>query len=240
MEVTSAIRPSSACRARGLELAGQLRAAVMGGDDVSITRLLSELLRVKGLTRGQRIAMQLKALQNLVQSLRSIALNDETTGLYNRRGFVQSGTRLLDLAARDKQTVHLIYFHLRQVELIASAIGPSARDVLVRHMGNFLRDLFPNYGVYEILGRLSNDAFVALTPSAQYGSRQAILERVRRQQRGRDPALSLSVGVAHLDPARPVAIDELLRWAEAAIQVREQVSRTASSGLAPPNPMTLC
>jgi two-component system, cell cycle response regulator len=240
MEVTSLLQPghtSGGCRARGLELAGQLRAAVVRGDDIGITRLLSELLRVKGLTRGQRVAMQLKALQNLVQSLRSIALNDETTGLYNRRGFVQTGTRLLDLAARDKHPIHLIYFHLHQVELIAEAIGPSARDVLVRQMGNFLRDVFPDYGVYEILGRLSSNEFVALTPSARYASRQAIIERVRTPQPGYDPALPLSVGVAHFDPARPIGIDELLSWAEQAMQVRERmVPRTASSGLAPQTP----
>ncbi|MBV8496206.1 MAG: GGDEF domain-containing protein [Gammaproteobacteria bacterium] len=225
----------SASRARGLELAGQLRAAVIGGDEVGITRLLSELLRVKGLTRGQRVTLQLRALQNMVQALRSTSPNDETTGLYNRRGFLQAGTRLLDVATRDKHPVHLVYMRLHEVQRIAEAIGASARDVLIRQMGNLLRDLFPDYGVYEILGRLSVDEFVALTPNGERASRQTILEWVRQSQR-HNPTLQLSLGIAHFDPARSVGLDELLTWAKEAMHIREQIPRTASSGLAPQIP----
>src|SRR6202171_6278338 len=64
------VRSVEALRARNAELAGQLRAAVMEGDDARITRLLSELLRLQGLTKGQRVSLQLKALLNLVHSLR--------------------------------------------------------------------------------------------------------------------------------------------------------------------------
>jgi diguanylate cyclase (GGDEF)-like protein len=238
MDVASVPWPTkgSASRARGQELAGLLRAAATCGDEVGITRLLSELLRVKGLTRGQRITMQLKALQNLVQALRSTALTDETTGLYNRRGFLQAGTRLLDVATRDKHSVHLVYFRLRQVQLMAEAIGASARDVLVRQMGNVMRDLFPDYGVYEILGRLSADEFVALTPHSERASRQAILEWLRHTQRHNNPALQLSLGIAHFDPTRCVGLEELLTWAKEAMHIREKIPRTASSGLAPQIP----
>jgi diguanylate cyclase (GGDEF)-like protein len=226
---------------RSLELASQLRGAVMEGDEARIARLLSELLRVKGLTKGQRVALQLKALQNLVHALRSAALNDETTGLYNRRGFVQTGTRLLDVAARDELPAHLIYFHLGQVELITDAVGRSASDVLVRQMGNFMRDLFPSYGVYEVLGRLSRDEFAAVTTSAEYASRNAILLRIRTPQRSCDlPTLPLSVGIAHFDPARPVAIDELLESARQVMHAHERVARIASSELAPQRGVTLC
>jgi diguanylate cyclase (GGDEF)-like protein len=242
MDVASVLRARPGTSpVRSLELASQLRAAVMEGDEKRIVRLLSELLRVKGLTKGQRVALQLKALQNLVHALRSVALNDETTGLYNRRGFVQTGTRLLDLAARDELPAHLVYFHLDQVELITEAVGRSAGDVLLRQMGNFMRDLFPSYGVYEVLGRLSRNEFAALTTSAEYASRNTIQLRLRRPQRSCDlPALPLSVGIAHFDPTRPVAIDELLESAQRAMQAHERVARIASSELAPQHGMTLC
>ena len=242
MGVASVLRATPGTSpARGVELGSQLRAAVMEGDEKRIARLLLELLRVKGLTKGQRVALQLKALQNLVHALRSVALNDETTGLFNRRGFVQTATRLLDLAARDELPAHLVYFRLAQVELITDAVGRSAGDVLLRQMGNFMRDLFPSYGVYEALGRLGRDQFAALTTSAAYASRNAILLRLQRPQRSCDlPALPVSVGIAHFDPARPVAIDELLESAQQAMHAHERVARIASSGLAPQHGMTLC
>jgi two-component system, cell cycle response regulator len=229
-EVASVIRmaDSGAARVRNAELGRQLSVAAMEGDEVRITRLLSELVRCKGLTRGQRIALQQKALLSLVQSLRCAALNDGLTGLYNRRGFVQVGTRVLDLAARDEQPAHLIYFGIDQLTRISESLGRTVGDILVRQTGNLLRDLFPSYGVYEVLGRMGRDEFAALTTSDQHASRHAIMLRVRRPSRSSDmPALNLSVGVAHFNPQRPVGIDELLDSAQRAMN--EPLSRLALS-----------
>ncbi len=219
LEATSVSRladPNAAkARARNGEFANQLRAAALEGDEGRITRLVSELLRCKGLSRGQRIALQQKALLNLVHSLRAATLNDDVTGLPNARGFMQSGTRLLDLAARDGQVAHLVYLGIDQLDQIERAFGPAAADIVVRQTGNLLRDLFPSYGVYEVLGRLGLDEFAALTTSDQYSSPGAIMLRVRRPQRSSAlPTLNLSVGVAHFNPDRPVGIDELLESAK--------------------------
>ncbi|HXW74651.1 MAG TPA: GGDEF domain-containing protein [Steroidobacteraceae bacterium] len=231
----------SPCSARTVELASQLRSAVMDGDDGRIGALLSELLRVTGLTKGQRIRLQLRALSNLVHTLRSLTLNDEVTGLCNRRGFLQTGTRLLDLAMRDGQRIHLIYFSLGQLEEIRSALGRSAGDALVRQMANFMRDLYPSYGVYEVLGRLSATEFAALTPDDGCASAQTVLRRARTPLAGRAaPALPVRVGVAHFNPFHPLAIDELLQSAAHALQVGERNGRTASVGHAPQPDMTLC
>jgi GGDEF domain-containing protein len=244
--------PAAVSAARSLEVAVQLRAAIMEGDDTRVSRLLSDLLRVRGLTKGQRVRLQSRALMNLVHSLRSAALNDELTGLLNRRGFMQTATRLLDLALRDRQDVHLVYFRLgvgEQARAAAADRGSAIeRDVLLRRMGNFLRDLFPSYGVYEVLGRLSGGDFAALTPIAENASCDAILLRARKPESGGDaPALPLRVATAHFNPPNPLAIDELLQEAcyallqdtaqEAAL--RQTVAPIASIGSAPRSDLTL-
>ncbi len=198
-------------RARSGEFASQLRAAALEGDDRRITRLVSELLRCKGLSRGQRIALQQKALLNLVHSLRSATLSDDVTGLPNARGFLQTGTRLLDLAARDGQTAHLVYFGIDQFARIEQTFGYTVSEISIRQTGNLLRDMFPSYGVYEVLGRLAIDEFAALTTSEQFAARDAVMLRVCRPQRSNTlPMLNLSVGLAHFNPDRPIPIDELL------------------------------
>jgi len=211
MESATVARQGKPLSARALELSSQLRAAVMEGDDRRIARTLSDLLRVKGLTKGQRVSLQLRAVLGLLHTLRSSALSDEVTGLHNRRGFVQTATRLLDLAGRDGQPAHLVYF----------CIGEASENVLVRQMGNFLRDLFPGYGVYDVLGRLSGNEFAALTTNAEYAARSKIVLRARQSYRDADvPASALRIGVAHFNPARPVAIDELLQSAAHAATTR--------------------
>ena len=177
----------------------------------------------------------MKALLNVVQALRCVALTDDLTGLCNWRGFMQTGTRLLDVAARDGHAAHLIYFQVNDLQRITEKIGRSAGEVLIRQMGNFMRDLFPSYGVYEVIGRLSGAEFAALTTSSEYASRSAILLRARRPQtRSSDlPELSLSVGVAHFNSRRPVGIDELLTDARQAMHEHKRVSQLASSEMTP-------
>jgi GGDEF domain-containing protein len=224
---------------RSLEVASQLRSAVMEGDEARIARLLSDLLRVTGLTKGQRVRLQLRALLNLVHSLRSAMLSDEVTGLYNRRGFVQVGARLLDLAARDEHAVYLVYFRLQPAARPGSAVGEaSTSTVLDRQMGNFLRDLFPSYGVYEVLGRLSTREFAALTPVAEHATRSAIMLQAR--SRSELTALPLQAGIARWDPTCPVPIDELLQDATRAAGEPETFRQIAASGSASQPEATLC
>jgi diguanylate cyclase (GGDEF)-like protein len=212
------VRDAEALRARNAEFGGQLRAAAREGDDARMERLLSELLRVQGLTRGQRVSVQLKALLNLVDSLRRVALTDDLTGLHNRRGFMQIGARLLDVATRDLRAAHLIYFDVNQLQRTNDTMGRAAGDVVIRQMGNFMRDLYPSYGVYEVLGRLGGDEFAVLTMCPEYASRGAIVLRAGgRPHSGELAALSLSVGVAHFNPRLPVSVDELLEAAEQAM-----------------------
>jgi len=228
--------PATVWAARGLEVAGQLRAAIMEGDDARIVRLLSDLLRVRGLTKGQRVRLQSRALLNLVHSLRSAALNDDLTGLLNRRGFMQTATRLLDVALRDSHAAYLVRFRLDVDGAAAAAADRGCgREVLLRRTGNFLRDLFPSYGVYEVLGRLSSEEFAALTLLAEHASRSAIRLRARSPERGCiAAALPLQVTVAHFDPALPAAIDQLLQNAARATAGRAPLTEVASVGSAPP------
>jgi diguanylate cyclase (GGDEF)-like protein len=214
---------------------GLLRAAVMAGDEAGVKRLLSQLLEAGGSNRARRrVPMQLKALLNLLRLLRSVALTDDLTGLNNREGFVQSGARLLDVARRDRRTAHLVCFTLEHLETVTASFGAAAGEALIRQTGNFLRDLFPSYGVYEVLGRLSHDEFAALTTSEDYAVRSAVALRARGTQHDSGlPTLSLSVGVAHFSPARPVSIDELLENAARAMHAAQRLSRIAPSGLTP-------
>jgi GGDEF domain-containing protein len=224
------LRRANDFRARILEISAQLRAAVINGDEAGINRLLGELLRCRGSSRAQSVALQQRALQSLVYLLRSAAMNDELTGLPNRRGFIQAASRLLDVALRDRCPHRLIYIHLSP----QGAAG--VPTIALRQMGNKLRDLFPDYGVHEALGRLGPGEFAALTPRVEYLSRDSILRHIAATRAGPgSPGIRLDVGVAHFDPLNPVGIDELLaRSAQQAMQARETASRIASSATGPP------
>jgi GGDEF domain-containing protein len=224
------LRRSNDCRARMLEISAQLRVAISNGDDAGINRLLGDLLRFKGSSRAQSIALQHRALLSVVHLLRSAAMNDEVTGFPNRRGFIQCATRLLDLAVRDRCPHRLIYIHL-------SPQGAAAVPMIaLRQIANRLRDLFPDYGVHEALGRLGVGEFAALTPRVEYLSRDSILQRLAAMPAGPgSTGTRFDVGIAHFDPLNPSGIDELFtRSAQQAMQARETAIRIASSATGPP------
>ena len=213
-----------ALRARNGELTSQLRAAAMEGDVLRLTCALSELLRFKRLTSERKIALH--ALTQLIDSLRCVAMTDELTGVYNRRGFLQTGARLLDVARRDLRSAYLVYLDLNNLKQINDTAGHAAGDVLIRETGNFLRELFPSYGVYEVLGRLGGDEFAALTTDMNCPSRSEIVLRSRmpRARSSELPALSLSVGLAYFNPLLPIGINELLETAEQAMYQHKRVT----------------
>jgi GGDEF domain-containing protein len=198
------------------ELGRQILEAVLNGNNPQLEGALRALVRPRGLSSRQRASLQLRELRGLLQALQRANLNDDHSGLYNRRGFLQVGTRLLDLAARDNEAIELISFELSNLEEIQRECGAHLEQALVCELGNLMRDLFPNYGVYEVLGRLSRVEFAALTSSMDYSARRPHLFRDRGWQmlHLRDcPAVLLNIGFARFDPARPVGLNELLQSA---------------------------
>jgi len=217
---------------RVAELASQLREAVLKGDTRRSTRLLSELLQFKRLTPERRLALE--GLTHLIDSMRALALNDELSGVYNRRGFLQIGRRFLDVARRDLNSAYLVYIDLNNLKETNDIAGHVAGDALIRQTGQFLRELFPNYGVHEVLGRLGGDEFAALTIDRACPSRSEILLRARMRagrEAGSQP-LSLSVGLAYFNPLLPSGICELLASAEQAMYEHKRSTQLTSTRLA--------
>jgi two-component system, cell cycle response regulator len=194
-----------------------------------MTRLLSDLLQFKRLTPERRLALE--GLTHLIDSMRSLALTDELTGIYNRRGFLQTGKRFLDVARRDLRSAYFVYIDLNNLKEVNDSAGHAAGDELIRQTGNFLRELFPSYGVREVLGRLGGDEFAALTTERECPSRSEILLRARMRQAlvsDRHP-LSLSVGLAYFNPLLPTGINELLEEAERAMYEHKRTIRLAAA-----------
>jgi diguanylate cyclase (GGDEF)-like protein len=226
---TARLSDEDILRDRVAELAADLRAAAMKGDTQRITRLLSNLLQFKRLTPERRLALE--GLTHLIDSMRSLALTDELTGIYNRRGFLQAGKRFLDVARRDLRSAYLVYIDLNNLKEVNDSSGHAAGDDLIMQTGNFLRELFPGYGVHEALGRLGGDEFAALTTDRKCPSRSEILLRARMRQglvSDRQP-LSLSVGLAYFNPLLPIGINELLENAEQAMYQHKRTTRLAAT-----------
>ncbi len=132
---------------------------------------------VKGETHGRLVARSIRysiERHRLTQALRSMALIDEGTGLYNRRGFSNLAAQTLNTARRRKQGVALISVALEaapppQAELDSGLVRP-----IMRRLASLLRDTFR---ASDLLARVGDRELVVL---AIQGERQGAKTAVSR------------------------------------------------------------
>jgi diguanylate cyclase (GGDEF)-like protein len=211
--------PQPAENGSSSEIASQLSAVAIDADEGMVKQMLATLLRCQLRRSDEPVPAQLGVLMHLFLTLRSMALTDDLTSLYNRRGFLRAGTRLLSAAHRDERWALLFYIDVDDLKSTNDSAGHAAGDSLLTRTAQVLRSVFRDT---DVIGRLSGDEFAALVPVSDPNARDLLLHRLQSTlaadnlARAETP-LSLSVGFAQFDPRKPSSIADLLRKADAAM-----------------------
>ena len=156
-------------------------------------------------------------------ALRMLALIDELTGLYNRRGFVSLAERQLSLARRKKQPLILIAADVDDLKGINDRHGHAAGDEALVAAAGILRQ---TYREADIVARLGGDEFTVFPLEASSDSAPLLIERLEANLRRfnerseRSYQLSMSTGVALLEGELSKDLQQLL--SEADVQLYEQ------------------
>jgi diguanylate cyclase (GGDEF)-like protein len=170
----------------------------------------------------------------VLHQLRTMALTDELTGLYNRRGFLLLGTHNIRLTLRAEQPLYLFFADVDGLKSINDRFGHVQGDALLVGCGEVLKMTFRES---DVIARIGGDEFAILAQGNSAESREAVLSRLQSSVdlMNRDVLapyqLSLSVGVARFDPANPVSLTELLSIAD-----REMMLSKLSKSFLTPSP----
>jgi diguanylate cyclase (GGDEF)-like protein/PAS domain S-box-containing protein len=140
--------------------------------------------------------------KELEQHLREIAITDELTGLFNRRGFLTLAEKQLGHALRADHDIFLIFADLDNMKAINDTLGHETGDLALATAASLLRTTFRQA---DILARLGGDEFaVFLSCKPETDSEQAILARleaniIQENKGGELPfTLAVSFGVVQL------------------------------------------
>ena len=199
------------------------------------SELSARLVEIGGRTLCLAIARNVAVRKEREDSLRGMSLEDELTGLLNRRGFFalvdQAGQRARRLGAR----VLLLYADVDGLKEVNDRMGHAAGDVLLLAAAQVLRLAFRDQ---DVLARIGGDEFVALAVlgrSADEGlDRQTISARLaaaitaKRAELGEDYAFSLSFGDLVSDWEELGRIDELLARSDERMYEAKRSRRRAS------------
>jgi diguanylate cyclase (GGDEF)-like protein len=170
--------------------------------------------------------------------LRLLAVSDDLTGLYNRRGFLVLAEHQWHLALRKKLSVALFYIDLDHFKEINDSMGHKEGDLALQRVGAVLRECFRKT---DLIGRLGGDEFAVMALDMATHSPAELEQRLEKalQQSNHktDPAfrICLSVGVLHCDDSlKDASIEDLLARADLLMYQQKSVhkeqrrSRTAS------------
>jgi diguanylate cyclase (GGDEF)-like protein/PAS domain S-box-containing protein len=171
--------------------------------------------------------------KRLEEEIRSLSLTDELTGLNNRRGFVHLAEQELKLAHRNNRPMLLFFGDVDHLKLINDSLGHAQGDIALKEISAILKDSFRDA---DIMARIGGDEFVVLTLDDSRENADALTRRVEaalevcNQQPDRAYQLTLSLGVAHYDPASPTTLEDLLAKADSQMYLQKQ-SRHANNSI---------
>ena len=191
-----------------LGLLREIEASLDGEPDMERLREIRTLL-VKA---AHSIMMQ----SELLSELHQLALTDELTGFYNRRGFLVLGMQQLKMSRRQDEPLLLFFVDVDHLKLANDSYGHDEGDALLLRCAAVLKNTFRES---DIVARLGGDEFAVLAAEGADRSCEVILRRMEEHirevnTRGGLTALSLSMGVSRFDPHAPVSLAELLTQAD--------------------------
>jgi two-component system cell cycle response regulator len=205
-----------------------LLSSALRSEDAELDQILSALeevsnsaksggLSARSLDNALQRAASCAVKQYLVdRAVRSLAITDELTGLYNRRGFLASATHQLKLARRYTQEVLLLFCDLDNLKGINDSFGHREGDLAIIRAADALEETFRDS---DIIARLGGDEFAVLASDASFTNRQAIvprmeknLEKVNAEESRYE--LSFSIGVARFDLETASSLGELMARAD--------------------------
>ena len=159
------------------------------------------------------------------ETLRALALVDDLTGLYNRRGFLTLSEQQLKAANRAKRRMVLLFADFDDLKWINDTFGHPEGDLALIETADVVRETFRES---DIIARIGGDEFVILAIETDGAPAEILATRLqenleaRNAREGRRYKLSLSMGLARYDPERPCSIDELVARADRAMYERKR------------------
>ena len=148
------------------------------------------------LAHALRLAIERNRLH---AALLDLALVDDLTGLYNRRGFLTLATRDLRLARRGNETLLVAFADLDDLKGVNDTAGHAVGDRALRDTAALLRRTFRDS---DLVARIGGDEYAVLVRHAATASAGVLAERLKRQVRdfnrraARPYQVSISLGFA--------------------------------------------
>ena len=148
-----------------------------------------------------------------LEKLETLSLQDDLTGLYNRRGFFTIASEHFKKADREKVKMFLLFMDLDNLKNINDTLGHHKGDQALVGIARILESTFRRS---DVKGRMGGDEFAVFPVGASREGMEKAISRLKENiaafnlSKENPFHLSVSMGISHYDPEHPSSIDELI------------------------------
>jgi diguanylate cyclase (GGDEF)-like protein/PAS domain S-box-containing protein len=208
---------------------GQAVGAVVVFRDTTKVRQATLLLA----RQARELASSHAKLEHVLAEVQALALTDELTGLYNRRGFLTLATQQMKVARRTHHALSLMFIDLDGLKGINDHHGHQIGNQAITLAARILTATFRNS---DIIARYGGDEFVVLAMDSDVQDADQVFQRIEmqcaqyNQQKRSVYQISMSIGIAHSTIEQPCLLDELLAQADASMYLHKQAKHPKPVG----------
>ncbi len=128
---------------------------------------------------------------DLSEQMKEIAVRDELTGLFNRRGFKENGRRVFSHARRSGTALSVIMTDIDRFKYINDKYGHAAGDAALVHFSRLFED---SRRGEDIVARVGGEEFALLLPGTELRDAMAVADQLCEKV-GSTPLDMTSVGL---------------------------------------------
>jgi diguanylate cyclase (GGDEF)-like protein/PAS domain S-box-containing protein len=177
------------------------------------------------------------AQKRLEEKLREIAMQDELTGLYNRRHFLELAESEIGRSRRTGAPLSVAMLDIDHFKRVNDFFGHAAGDNVLKELARAMRETLRGS---DVPARYGGEEFVVLLTDTTLEGAMAVTERVRERVgrtevalgHGRVARITLSAGVAELGQGE--RLEALLERADVALYRAKAEGRDRIMSSAPP------
>ena len=170
--------------------------------------------------------------RSAVRAIQSVSLMDDLTKLNNRRGFMTLADQLVRSARRYRLEVSLVFFDLDDLKFVNDTWGHEAGNQTLTDTAQILRDTARDS---DLVARVGGDEFVVMLAGSGEAERfvSRLEARLSDHNRGarQSNQLSVSAGIAHLDPKGPMSLEGLIVRADGAMYAHKRRRKSPDVGI---------
>lgn len=187
----------------------------------------TRMLHILGENEGiqQQLEDHISVMSKMNIELDNLSRSDVLTGLFNRRGFMDSAVEFLELSKQQSQASVVGYVDMNNLKIVNDKFGHEEGDFSLKSIARILCEVLS--GGKSIIGRIGGDEFAFIMKGSMRDAEkldEAVKAAFAKFNKASDKPYNVtaSVGMYPISEGEEISLEDALSYADEALYVAKQ------------------